>query len=227
MHAHATSTLARGSTAEELAGILQDLIFRGELGPDDPMREAALSERFEVSRRTVREALSLLEIAGLVRHHRHKGSRVTRLSAADVRDLYQVRRTLELAAAGQAAQAPDDRRAALTTAFEALAAATRAGHADEIVVRDLEFHQAVVGLLASPRMDGFFSAVALEMRYALTILEASYQESKRRPRAALAEHRQIYAALLDGDHPTAAALIGAHVDANEALLVRAAGAAQP
>jgi DNA-binding GntR family transcriptional regulator len=222
MHAAAPPGLVRGSTAEELAGILQQLIFSGELGPDDPMREAALAERYEVSRRTVREALSLLERAGLVRHHRHKGSRVTRLSAADIRDLYQVRRTLELAAAERAGEAPQERRAALTAAFEALAAATRAGRADEIVVRDLEFHQAVVGLLASARTDGFFAAVASEMRYALTLLEASYQESKRRPKAALAEHRRIYSALLAGDTETASVLIGEHVAVNERLLTRAA-----
>jgi DNA-binding GntR family transcriptional regulator len=218
-----TATLHRGSTAEELALVLQNLIFRGELLPDEPMREAALSDRFEVSRRTVREALSILEHAGLVRHHRHKGTRVARLRAADIRDLYQVRRTLELAAVEAAPHAPTARRAALAEAYRALSDATAVGHADQIVAQDLEFHRGVVGLLDSPRIDEFFATIAVEMRFALTLLEASYQESKRRPKAALAEHREIHDALQAGDVSTAHRLINEHVDVNERLLLEAVG----
>lgn len=200
--------------------MLQNLIFRGELLPDEPMREATLSDQFEVSRRTVREALSILEHAGLVRHHRHKGTRVTRLNADDIRDLYRVRRTLELAAAEAAPQAPQARRDALTEAFRLLADATAVGRADQIVAQDLEFHRGVVGLLDSPRIDRFFTTIAVEMRFALTVLEASYQESKRRPKAALAEHREIHEALQAGDTATARTLISEHVDVNEQLLLK-------
>ena len=58
--------LHRGSTAEELAAVLREMIMSGALPPDAPMREAALSERFEVSRRTVRDALGVLEHERLV-----------------------------------------------------------------------------------------------------------------------------------------------------------------
>lgn len=215
--------LSRSSTAEELSGLLRDQILDGRLAPDEPMREIALAERYEVSRRTVRDALNLLEHDGLVRHSRHKGTRVTHLDEDDIRDLYQVRRTLELAAADGVRGAAPDRLAALTAAYDALAEATQSGDAGAIVARDLEFHRAVVGLLTSPRIDAFFAAIAVEMRYALSILEASYQESKRRPKAALAEHRAIYDALLAGDSARAAQLIGEHVDVNEALLTKAVG----
>lgn len=204
--------------------MLQNMIFRGELLPDEPMREAALSERFEVSRRTVREALSILEHAGLVRHHRHKGTRVALLRAEDIQDLYQVRRTLELAAAEAAPSAPKSRRDALADAFRRLADATAVGRAEQIVAQDLEFHRAVVGLLDSARIDQFFATIAVEMRFALSVLEASQQESKRRPKAALAEHRNIHDALQSGDVTTARALITEHVDVNESLLLSAVSA---
>ena len=223
MEPRPTAPLQRGSTAEELSLVLQNMIFRGELLPDEPMREATLSERFEVSRRTVREALSILEHAGLVRHHRHKGTRVTRLGADDIRDLYRVRRALELAAADAAPQAPAARRDALTEAFRRLTDATAVGHAEQIVAADLEFHRGVVGLLDSPRIDRFFTTIAVEMRFALTVLEASYQESKRRPRAALAEHREIYQALQAGDVARARTLITEHVDVNEHKLLTSIG----
>ncbi len=194
------------------------MIFRGELIADEPMREAALSERFEVSRRTVREALSILEHAGLVHHHRHKGSRVAKLDVSDIRDLYRVRRTLELAAAESAPHAPSHRHAALAAAYQQLSDATQIGNAESIVASDVEFHRAVVGLIGSDRVDGFYAAIALEMRFALTVLEARYRESKRRPKAALAEHRQIFEALRDGNVSVARRLIGEHIDVNEHLL---------
>lgn len=213
------ATLHRGSTSEELALLLQDMIFRGDLLPDAPMREAALSADFEVSRRTVREALSILEHTGLVRHHRHKGARVARLLADDIKDLYRVRRTLESAAAHASPHASDARLRELADAYERLSDATTIGRPEQIVARDLEFHRAVVGLLDSPRIDEFFSTIAVEMRFALTVLEASYQESKRRPKAALAEHGAIHRALADGDVPLAHRLINEHVDVNQSLLL--------
>lgn len=218
---HLGDRLQRSTTAEEVAGVLRELIMGGEIAADAALGEAALSERFEVSRRTVRDALGLLEHEGLVRHHRHKGSRVTRLEADDIRDLYRVRRTMELAAAQSVERSSAEGQAALTTAFERLSDATRARSAPDIVSRDLEFHQAVVGLLGSPRFDSFFAAIAVEMRYALSILESSVQESTRRPRAALAEHRAIYEALIRGDREKACALVLEHTMVNEELLLHA------
>jgi len=221
---YAGGSLSRSSTSDELAGLLREMIITGRLQPDAPMREAALSGQFEVSRRTVRDALSVLEHEGLVRHHRHKGSRVTQFEPDDIRDLYRVRRTMELAAAQAANQSSEARRQQLTVAFERLTQATKVGQADDIVQRDLEFHQAIVGLLGSDRVDRFFATIAVEMRYALSILEASYQESKRRPAAALAEHRAMYDALMRKDRRTAARLITEHTDVNEELLLNTVGA---
>lgn len=215
------AVLSRGSTAEELAAVLRDMIMSGELAPDAPMREAALSEQFSVSRRTVRDALGVLEHEGLVRHHRHKGSRVVRFDVADIHDLYAVRRTLETAAGEHCAAASPVRRVQLGAAFDRLADATTLGRTGDVVQCDLEFHRAVVGLLDSRRIDDFFAAIAVEMRFALAILEASYHESRHRPKAALDEHRAIRDALLAGDALLASRLIAEHVEVNEALLVRA------
>jgi DNA-binding GntR family transcriptional regulator len=216
--------LSRQTTGEEVAGVLRELVMSGELEPGAPLREAALSQRFEVSRRTVRDALAILEREGLARHHRHRGAFVTQFGAADIIDLYRVRRTMELAAAQQAPHASAAARAALDDAFARLADATRLGRASEIVLRDLNFHRAVVGLLGSDRFDRFFAEISVEMRYALSILESSYQESAVRPAEALDEHRAMYAALRDGDGATAAALIDEHVRDNQALLLRAIAA---
>jgi len=214
-------TLSRGTTAEEVAAVLREMIMAGTLTPGEQLREEGLSEQFDVSRRTIRDALGVLARERIVRHYRHKGSRVVLFGEEDIQDLYRVRRTLEGAAARGAKKVTEPQLKRLSDAFANLEAATRSGAAADIVRRDLEFHQAVVGLNGSARVDEFFAGIAVEMRYALSILEATYKESTSRPEAALEEHRDICQAFFDRNPTAAARLLTEHADANEQLLVKA------
>jgi DNA-binding GntR family transcriptional regulator len=185
--------------------------MEGSLPPGTPLREVGLAGEFDVSRRTIQDALTVLAGEGLVRHERHRGARVAQLSRADVQDLYAIRHGLELMAARRSPEASEMAREHLKAAYEELQIATSVGRAADIVRQDLNFHAAVVGLLESPRMDRFFSSIACEMRYALSILESVEQESSRRPREALHEHAEIRDALLAGDVALAEQLITTHI----------------
>ena len=77
----------------------------------------------------------------------------------------------------------------------------------------------MVGLIGSARVDDFFADIAVEMRYALSILEANFHESSKRPAEALDEHRAICAAFVDRNAAEAGRLIQEHADSNERLLV--------
>lgn len=214
---------SRATTGEQVADLLQDAIMSGHLRRGTPLREEEVATRFGVSRRSARDALRVLESHGLVRHQRHKGSAVTDFTAADVRDIYRTRRVLELAAAQRCADEPevrgDARFAALTNALRRLADASGRGDMRGIVDADVGFHAAVVGLLGSARTDRFFGALAVEMRYAIAIIESEHQETVYRPREALAEHQAIYDALAAGPVDEAKRLIWEHVDSNCERLV--------
>lgn len=215
------ASLRRGTTAEELASVLREMIMTGALAPEQQLREEHLSVQFDVSRRTVRDALGILAHERIVRHYRHRGSRVVQFSEDDIHDLYGIRRTLEGAAATQVRRAPAPKFDELKRAFDELSHATGTGVAADIVRRDLEFHRAVVGLLDSPRFDEFFSTIAVEMRFALAIIETTYAESEQRPDEALEEHRAIYAALVARDVRLAKRLLDEHAHTYEELLVKA------
>jgi len=212
-------TLSRGTTAEEVATLLRETIMDGTLKPGEQLREEGLSAQFDVSRRTIRDALGILARERIVRHYRHKGSRVVLFTEEDIHDLYRVRKTLEGSAAARANTLTDTQLRRLTEAFDHLAEATRSGRAEAIVRRDLEFHQAVVGLIGSTRVDDFFADIAVEMRYALSILESTYRESTTRPAEALAEHQAICQAFVRRDAAEAGRLVQEHADSNERLLV--------
>jgi DNA-binding GntR family transcriptional regulator len=81
---------------------LRRAIVRRELPPGMPVRADAVAERMGVSRIPVREALRVLEAEGLVVSRPHKGVIVTEMSAADLHEVYLLRRLLETEAARRA-----------------------------------------------------------------------------------------------------------------------------
>ncbi len=60
--------------ADDIARVLEDEIVGGAIPPDTVLRQETLSERFDVSRTPVREALRRLAALGLVSFERHSSS---------------------------------------------------------------------------------------------------------------------------------------------------------
>jgi DNA-binding GntR family transcriptional regulator len=73
--------------ADQLAGA----IIKGEIEPGTKLAEEELAKRFHTSRTPVREALRLLELESLVTFTPRKGVRVSRITASDAAELYQLR----------------------------------------------------------------------------------------------------------------------------------------
>lgn len=99
--------IARVSLHEETVGRIRGMILDGELPPGSRIAERALCERFGISRTPLREALKVLAAEGLVELLPHRGARVTRPSAAELRDAFEVVAALE-ALAGELACARID-----------------------------------------------------------------------------------------------------------------------
>lgn len=74
-------------------------IVLGRLYPRERLVEDQLATRFETTRHVIRQALLVLEIAGLLVHEPNKGTRVCEYSADEVNQLYQMREFVERQAA--------------------------------------------------------------------------------------------------------------------------------
>ncbi len=74
---------------------LRQAILKGELEPGERLMEIQLAERLGVSRTPIREAIRKLELEGLVLMIPRKGAEVARISENNLRDVLEVRRTLE------------------------------------------------------------------------------------------------------------------------------------
>ena len=141
----------------------------GELTPGQRLSEAALSESLEISRNTLREAFRLLTKEGLLKHEPNRGVSVAIPSIAAIIDIYRVRRLIECQALAQAYP----RHPARKRLREAVDKALRCrGEGDwrGVGTANMEFHQAIVELADSERLNEMSSHLLAELRLAFGLL---------------------------------------------------------
>ena len=103
--------------ADDLALVIEEAIVSGELAPGTVLRQEQLSERFQVSRTPVREALRRLAGLGLVSFEPNRGVRVRTVSRDELHEAFLVRAELEsLATEIAAGKITDEDLAALEAA---------------------------------------------------------------------------------------------------------------
>jgi DNA-binding GntR family transcriptional regulator len=84
-------------TAEEsTVTALRRAILEGVLPPGERLRQETLAAELGVSRIPLRDAFRRLEAEGLIRIDGRRGARVASLTSADVHELYELRRLIEV-----------------------------------------------------------------------------------------------------------------------------------
>ena len=104
--AHSASRLTQ-SLPEQIAARLSERIVSGNYPPGQRIMEQAVSAEFAVSRGPVREALRLLERDGLVTILPRRGAQVTTLSIEEVREIFDIRASLNGLRDRQIAESPE------------------------------------------------------------------------------------------------------------------------
>lgn len=207
--------LGRSSRAEQVADILRERIIEGHFRPGERLPEESICQGLDISRNTLREAFRLLSHERLLDHRLNRGVFVRVLSAEDVADLYRVRRVLEGAAVRRQAT-PE----ALTAIREAMADAERAAAAGDwraVGTANIRFHQALVSLNGSPRLDEAMRQLLAELRLVFHVMEnpRTFHEPF------VARNRELLRLLESGRLERAAAFLDDYLDEAERLLVRA------
>ena len=157
------------SLPEQIAARLSERITAGTYAPGRRVMEQEVSAEFGVSRGPVREALRLLEKDGLVTILPRRGAQVTRLSIAEVREIFDIRAALNGLRDRQIAEGPDRVQLlpVLEQAVERLAQlARRRGDADEYVETVFELNQMLNDSVPNRRLRAILSSLALQtLRY--------------------------------------------------------------
>ena len=213
-------TLSLG--AQLLLEMREDIIG-GRLLPGTALVEAELVKAYNASRNTIREALHQLDREGLATYVRHKGVMVRRLGLAEVRDLFTVRRTLELQAILTSRPLREYQSDRMLDALEAAELAQWREDWRALGTHGLHFHQHIVGLLRSPLFDEFFATVAAQIRLLFSL--APDEEHFQRPW--IIRDRQIHDLLAAGQRQAAAEAMASYLDDSENRLLDLLSAARP
>ncbi len=194
------------SLADRVFEELEQDILSEKYPPGEILTEAKLSQRLNVSRTPVREAIRRLEQAGLLQES-GKGMIVIGVTKEDLTDIYEIRRRLEGLAARRAAECKDERLLArLEEVVELQEFYTIKGDAAHIQSMDSRFHKAIYESCGSILRDTLSSLHHRIQRYrkdSVTDLE--------RARNAASEHRAIFEAIRSGDSPLAERLTVTHI----------------
>jgi len=123
---------------------IKSYILREDLDDETRLTEQSLSNQLGISKSPVREALNSLHTQGLIRIESRRGAYLRRFTTQEVKDLYDLRETLEVYAVGVAIVTPEllaNLRRSIEHTRKLLKANDRIGHIEE----DTRFH----GLIAS------------------------------------------------------------------------------
>lgn len=200
-------------------------VFARRLSPGDRLPgEAEVAERFEVSRLSVREALRVLELQGLVRvEHGFRGGAfvadggsgpvaealgtMLRLERLDRAEIYAARRYIEPGVASLAAGHLDDATACELEANLA-ESARRIDAGRPAFQTNLAFHD-IVARACGNRLLTLMTSAVLEL---LRGVEARRPSDERVNREACRAHTAILRALREGDEQAASSAMDAHLD---------------
>ncbi|HEX9124530.1 MAG TPA: FadR/GntR family transcriptional regulator [Actinomycetota bacterium] len=204
-----TGPIERRKVYELVAERLVEEISARRLKPGDALpAERQLSESYGVGRSSIREALRMLESQGLIRSVGHGAFEVAdygnplnaslalllAMQDGDLRELFEVRRILEVETAGLAAERRgegDIER--MRRAIEAME--TGLDSQDRYISGDLEFHQAVVAATGNRIALHVMHAIRDVIRRALM----SIYRIPGSPERSNEQHRQIFEAITAGD----------------------------
>lgn len=205
--------------AERVYRDLLRMIIDGDLRPDTWLKERDLSERFEVSRVPVRQALQRLEAEGFVAASRNRGAKVTSVSRADVEELFDARLCIEPYATRAAAFRVHAGLASIDRLEELLEGAIVPGGSEQVGESRLGFHHEIVNLSGNRLLMRSMTPMLGRMEWIFRLTPST------REREQALEHRELLEAIRAGRGEVAAAQAYAHIDqAREPILDALAGA---
>jgi DNA-binding GntR family transcriptional regulator len=199
-----TNPSLREGAYAELRSRIVNLVY----APGDRLFERDLAAELAVSRIPLREALQLLQSDGLVVLVPRQGAIVAPFTADDVRDLFDVRESLEVLAARLAAERHTaEGLAELREQMDAGRAAIAREDDAALGAANATFHRVLLQIAANPLLTAMMRPLEARTQWLLHLT------SRRDLVQRCDEHEALYAAVAAGDADKAAECALEHVTA--------------
>jgi DNA-binding GntR family transcriptional regulator len=183
---------------DKIGDVLKGWILDGTLKPGERIVELTLARKLDVSRAPLREALWLLARQGLVHIRAHHGAYVTQLSEQDIREIFEIRETLETRAALKIHARRDVQvTAVLKEALADLESACRARDIRLFSAADLRFHKTLWELAGNRHLQEILNDLSTRF-FGYELIRDLPHAAKFRFDVMAEEHRRMVRLILEG-----------------------------
>ena len=201
--------IARVTLHDAVLNQLRDMIIEGVLAPGTRINEGQVGASLGVSRTPLREAIKTLASEGLIEILPAKGAIVRRFNERDIRDILEVLKLLEQAAARLTCQrASDDEIAAIERLHQQMMQLYRDRNRLAYFKLNQSIHTAIV------RASGNATLLQTHEQLQARIKRVRFigNEKPERWAGAVSEHEEMIAALRKRDGEGLAEVLGRHLD---------------
>jgi GntR family transcriptional regulator, rspAB operon transcriptional repressor len=207
---------ARGHLATGVEAALREAILNLTLEPGAMLEKQAICDQLGVSRSPVSAAMARLAEEGLVEVLPQRGTRVTRIALADIRQHLFIRAALEAETVLIIAPGvPDELLGELDANLQAQKSAAAAGDAARFHMLDLQFHEILLDAVDLPRVKAVVGTARNSLDRARRLMATPTRQLET-----FKEHARIVRALHAHDAERAARAMRAHLDKVAAELHR-------
>ncbi len=196
---------------------IRQAIIDGTFKPGERLMEIQLADEMGVSRTPVREAIRRLELEGFVVMIPRRGTYVADISIKDITEIYEVRISLDVLAAGLAAERITDEE--LETMNGYLLEISRyvpSLDIEKIVALDSAFHDVLYKASRNERL----CSIIGNLREQLTGIRARSMSYPGRLVETMNEHRELLDSIASRDIERAQRAARVHIENAEQILLR-------
>jgi DNA-binding GntR family transcriptional regulator len=214
MMAPMNATIEYEDLAEKVYRSIKTMILEGELEPGEKLRQEELALKLGISRTPLAAAFSKLEKEMLAELLPRRGARVRALSSRELLDLYDIRIRLEPLGAYEAALVIAGERPSpvgcaegkmkLENVLLAYREAVATDFPKTIKRADYDFHQAIVELSGN-------EILLRLIRSSNIVFIANQRGLLKDARTSLAEHENLFTAIVSGEAKRAEAIMAQHL----------------
>ena len=206
------SNISKTSLKDQVVDILMELILSGQLKSGDRIKEMHIAKHLGVSQAPVREAIRSLEAMGYIEHIPNAGARVKTFSLEKLREVYQVREALEIAAVKIAFELNDRTALAvsipmLEDAHNKMEIAAKNNDAVDYAKNNTQFHRIILTMSGNETLMGVWESLAIQSRVLHTMFGTEFSVEE-----AFKLHRGILDAIKNGNYDAICRELGSHYE---------------
>lgn len=196
---------------------IRQAIIDGTFSPGERLMEIQLADEMGVSRTPVREAIRKLELEGFVVMIPRRGTYVADISIKDITEIYEIRISLDVLAAGLAAERiTDEELATLNGYLVEISKHVPGMNMDKIVELDSAFHDVLYHASRNERLESIIN----NLREQLTGIRGRSMSAPGRMVETMDEHRALVEAIAARDVERAQRAARVHLENAEQTLLR-------